>query len=98
MQYRNMASPDEQEETNPLVQPRVIRTLKDRPRLIDLGFRQEVLEQMESAMARRRSPDVIAERATQEVKQTAEEATEPVVRDRLRSRVEKANNGILNKL
>lgn len=93
-----MVSPDEPEEANPLVKPRVIGALKDRQRLIDMGFRREVLEQMESVIARRRSPDIVAERATQGAKQTAEQAAEPVLRERLKNRVEKVNDGVLRDL
>lgn len=93
-----MVSPDEGDEVDPLIQPRAIRALKNRPRLISLGFREEVLEQMEETVKQRRHPDTVAEKAAQGLKERAEDATEPVVRGRLRNRVRQANERLLKNL
>lgn len=93
-----MVSPEENPEAEPLVQPRLIRTLKNRDKLIDFGVREEVLEQAEDIIKRRRHPDTVAERVTQRISQTAKDASEPVVRDRLKNRVNQANESVLKKL
>lgn len=82
----------------PLLQPRVIRFLKQRSKLVDLGFREEVLEQLEAQIVERRTPSRVAEKAADETMNRARESTTPVVRDRVRERMEQANESMLDGL
>lgn len=93
-----MASPDENSEAQPIMQPRLIRTLKNRNRIIDFGWREEVLDQAEDVIEQRRHPDTVAERMVQHVKQTAEGAGEPVIRNRMKNRVNQVNDTVLDNL
>lgn len=89
---------DDGEELEPLLQPRVIRMLRNRQRLINFGFREEVLEEMEETIARRRTTDTIAHRVSTTMADVLRDSSEPIVRDRMRNRLEKANAGALNRL
>jgi len=90
--------PHDGEGQNPLVQPRVVRALKNRPRLVDMGFREEMLDNMEAEIIQRRTTDTVAHRISSEVAESVSNAGKPVVRNRVRDRMDKANEGILNRL
>ena len=84
------------EAAQPLVEPRVIQFLKDRPRLVDKGLREEFLEQLELNIRNRRVPDTMAERSVQQLFNRVEEAGGGVAKERLRKRMERANKTVLN--
>lgn len=83
---------------NPLIQPKLVRMLKQRSRLIDLGIREEVLDQLDNRMCQRRSPRHIAERLSDTVVNEASDATRPVMRDRVEKKVDEINNKMLSDL
>lgn len=83
---------------NPLLQPRLIRFLKNRDRLIDRGFREEFLEQLELNVVRRRTPDTVAEGVTKEGFKRLEEVGGDVAKGRVKNAVDRANKGPLKKL
>lgn len=89
---------DDGEELEPLLQPRVIRMLRNRQRLINFGFREEVLEEMEETITRRRTTDTIAHRVSTTMADVMRDSSEPIVRDRIESRLSQANAGALNRL
>jgi predicted ribonuclease toxin of YeeF-YezG toxin-antitoxin module len=90
-----MGSPDEVTDEAPLMEPRLVRLLKNRQRLIDMGMREEFLSELETIMTERRKPDRVAQKATDEVLTRAQEATREPVRRRLKDRVDDVNNSLL---
>lgn len=93
-----MEGTESENKAKPLVEPRLVQFLKDRPRLVDRGLRKEFLEQLEQNIRVRRQPDSMAERTVQEMFRNLEEAGGGVVRDRTKNALEKANNGPLERL
>lgn len=93
-----MAGTNSETPAQPLVEPRLVRFLKDRPRLVDRGLREEFLEQLEYNIRERRKPDTMAERSVQEFFKRFEEAGGSVAKDRTKKALDKANKGPLNKL
>lgn len=87
-------TPDEAE-LEPLIQPRLVRFLKNRPRAIDRGLRREFLEELETQMVIRRRPDTAAEKAVDAVFDRFREAGTSTAKRRARERLKKANKGPL---
>lgn len=86
-----MVEPEDRDLQDPLIEPRVIRFLKDRPRLVDKGWRKELLEELENQMRERRKPDTIAEKAVRSVFRNAEEVGENVTQRRAKDKLRKVN-------
>lgn len=93
-----MPHTDGEEELEPLLQPRVIRMLKNRNRLINMGLREEILEEMEETINRRRTTDTIAHRISTTMADVLRDSSEPIVRDRMENRLSQMNSGPLNRL
>lgn len=91
-------APDAEAETEPLVQPRFIRFLKNRRKLVGGGIREEFWEEVEKNVVERRKPDTAAERMVQNMMERVAESTAPVARNRIRERFTRANEGILENL
>lgn len=89
-----MAEPDESIRDQPLCQPRLVRFLRQRPRLVDFGLREQALANLEHNMCERRKPDKVAEHASKQL----QEAGEPVVRDTLREQLSQANERLFSRL
>lgn len=89
-------------ELEPLVQPRLIRLLKNRPRLVDFGVREELLEELEQQVILRRTPDNVAESMISQIirgtTQRASEVTEPVFKNRTAEKMSKINETRLKNL
>lgn len=83
---------------DPLFQPKIIKRLQGRERVVDMGLREEMLQALEHELTERRRPDNVSDRATREVAERARNSTEPVIKNRLRKRMEDANEGILSRL
>lgn len=83
---------------DPLIQPRLVRMLKDRPRLIDFGVRQEILDELDVRICRRRSPDEVANRLSEQVSNEVQNATRPVMKNRVKNQVDKLNKNQLRRL
>jgi hypothetical protein len=88
----------EGEQLEPLIQPRVPRLLKERPKLVGGGIREEFWEGLEQTMKERRQPDKVAEKTVREAFNQTADAAAPPVRDRVRDRLDNANSGILENL
>jgi len=93
-----MVGTDGDGSAQPLVEPRLVQFLKDRPRLVDRGLRQEFLEQLEMNIRERRIPDSMAERGVQQVFRRFEEAGSGVAKEKTRKAMKKANEGPLRRL
>ena len=93
-----MGSSDESTGQNPLLQPRVVRLLKERNRVVDFGLREEFLDELEEIIAERRRPNRVAERATDEALERARSASRNPVRSRVEERVSKMNETIFRNL
>lgn len=86
------------DELDPLVQPRAIRLLKNRPRLVDKGIRREMLEELEKSVSERRRADTVAARISHGLVESARQPAETVAKNRLSDSLNKANKGSLNRL
>lgn len=86
-----MVEPEQDKRTDPVLQPRLVRFLRERPKLVEFGMREKALESVERNIAERRTPEIMADRFAM----TAESITRPVMRDAARDRLENANEGIL---
>lgn len=93
-----MPEPDNPARDKPVVQPRLVRFLKNRPKLVGGGLREELWEEMEQALTERRTPDKVAERGTKKAIQEAAGVADPVARRRIADAMESANEGPLEKL
>lgn len=76
-------------ELKPLVEPRVIRMLKERPRLVDKGFRKEILEELESAIVERRTTDTVSSRIAHELVDMTRDPATQVTKNRVQDTLEK---------
>jgi hypothetical protein len=86
-----MVEPEDRELQDPLFEPRVIRFLKDRPRLVDKGVRKRLLEELENQVRERRKPDTVAEKAVRSVVRSVEQVGENVGRRRAKERLRQVN-------
>lgn len=93
-----MAEPGASGEDQPVVQPRVIRLLRKRPKLVAENMRNDILEQVEHNITERRKPDTAAERVVRRVLDEARNAGEQVFSGRLKDRMAEANEGALRRL
>lgn len=93
-----MGTAGRQAAEEPILRPRLVRFLKERDRLVDFGFREEFLNELESQVAQRRAPTQLAEKATDAATERARDSAKPVVRDRVRRKMEEANSGVLENL
>lgn len=93
-----MAEPDESSELQPLMQPRLVRFLKNRPKLVDRGVREEFLEEVEERMMERRKPDTVAERTVRRMFNEVADAAAPPTRRRVRERLSRANETVLENM
>lgn len=90
-----MVEPDEQAAQEPLVQPRLVRFLKNRRKLIKGDVREEFLEELEKNIERRRMPDTAAERMVESLLNRSRETVAPVASDRAKKRASEINEKIL---
>ena len=93
-----MAGADGDGPEQPLFEPRLVEFLRDRPRLVDRGLREEFLQQLAHNMRERRKPDTMAEEVAQSAMRRFEEAGGGVVKERTRKALDKANQGPLERL
>lgn len=93
-----MAESEPGEGVNPVLQPRLVRLLKRRPKLIEIDAREEVLDELETNIAARRDPDVVAERFSRATIESVKDSFEPVVSDRARKGMKRLNDGALERL
>lgn len=93
-----MAGTDGEVPEQPLFEPRLVEFLKDRPRLVDRGLREEFLDQLAENMRQRRKPDTMAEEAARSVMKRFEDAGGGVVKNRTRDMLNQANEGPLQNL
>ena len=82
----------------PLVEPRVIKRLKDRPRIVDWGVRKQFLEQLEKVAIERRKPGNVARGAVRTGFDRFQEAGEDVAKETTEEVLEKGNNSIFKRL
>lgn len=80
--------------TDPIIQPRVIRRLKDRRRVVDFGFREEFLDELDNVLCEMRRPDRIAERSVKSIGQRTQRASARVVQRAM----EKGNQSVFRNL
>lgn len=89
---------DEPSSSQPLITPRVPALLKDRPKLLGGGFREEFWEQVERNMAERRTPEKVAEKGVEKTLEEASQAAAPAARDRVANMADRANRRLLKNL
>lgn len=85
-------------EDQPLLQPRLVRLLKRRPKLVAENARNEMLEEIEINMMERRLPGRVAERTVERTLSEMKNATSKVAQGRAKQRMAKANQGTLRRL
>lgn len=93
-----MPHQDESGELKPIVQPRLIRALKNRTRLVNLGLREEVLDNLEETVKERRRTDTVASRLSHEMMQSLSDTGKPVLEKSAKKRLDRVNEGILERL
>lgn len=76
-------------EDNPVVEPKVIRKLKNRDRLVDFGVRQEILEELDKILSDRRKPDRISDDIADVLTRRMRDATKPVARNRVKEQLDR---------
>lgn len=93
-----MVEPEEQASQEPLMQPRLVRFLKNRRKLVGGKLREEILEEVERNMEQRRMPDTAAEKIVQNAMRRTEEVTGSVARKKAKSGINKINETVLEGL
>lgn len=93
-----MAQSDDTAELEPLLQPRLIRFMRDRPRLIDRGIRKEALDDLETIVAERRTTDSVANTVGRQVSSTLQDVTGRLARTETKKQLDKANQKQLKRL
>jgi hypothetical protein len=78
----------------PLLKPRAVKRLKERPRLIDFGFRRQILGELEKELHERRKPKEVAENATKAL----QERTRRPVANAVSSKAQDVNKRFLEGL
>lgn len=90
--------PHDLAEDEPLIQPHLVELLKERPRLIDKGMREKMLDNLARNMAERRTPAVVAERLSSTTVKSVADVSQPVVRDAASERIAQMNGTILENI
>jgi len=90
--------PQHEGEADPLLKPRLVRLARDRRRLIDLGVRKDVLDQVEGRICERRCAENVGDKLTRETLSSVVDLSQPVVRDKAISGIDKLNRSALEKL
>lgn len=85
-------------EDEPVVRPRLVRALKNRPKLVGGRVREEFLENVEEALTERRKPDTVADRVASEAMRPVQDAGSRVVKKEARDKLVKGNQGPLRRL
>lgn len=93
-----MAEPGISGEEEPFLQPRLVRFLKNRTKLVGGSFRNDFWEEVERNVTERRKPDTAAERFLDRIGDEMRSAGFPVMKDRVRNRMARANEGALRRL
>lgn len=93
-----MAQGEGSPKEDPLFQPYLVRVLKDRPRLVDRGVRQDFLEELEDTLMERRRPDSVAEEAVRSVLDRFTDAAAPAAKKQVQRKAEQANETVLENL
>lgn len=88
-----MVEPEDYSEVDPVLQPHLVRFLRERPKLIDVEMREKVLKGVEENIKDRRRPGYMAER----IAEAAADIGKPVLTDATRERLEKANGKVLKR-
>ena len=89
---------DTDPEKEPILQPRLVRALRKRPKLIELEARERFLKNLEENISERRCPPNISDRLGRNVSKSIQQAAEPVAKDTLRERLTGANETVLSRL
>jgi len=89
---QNTGDPD------PILKPRVLRKLRDRERLVDMGFREEALDQLQQAVCERRSVEKVSDRLSSSTIRSLVDVTQPVARNKARDALDTANRTVLRRL
>lgn len=77
----NMAPDSGLEDDPPLIEPWLFKMLKDRPRLIDKGYREQACDSMCRAIRERRKPDQVAGRLASSVANNAQKTGAKVTKE-----------------
>lgn len=93
-----MAEPVRSGEEEPILQPRLIRFLKNRKKWLGGSIRNDFWQEVERNVTNRRIPDTAAERFIDRIGDEIREASFPVAKDRVRNRMARANEGRLRRL
>lgn len=83
---------------DPILKPRLLRKLRDRERLVDMGLREETLDQLQQAICERRSVENVSDRLTSSTMRSVVDVTQPVARNKARDAMDKANQTFLSRL
>lgn len=82
----------------PILRPVAVRALRKRPKLVDVEARDRVLEKLEMQISARRTPENIAEAMSRQSLQRVADLGQPVVRDAMKDRLDRANSNLLSDL
>jgi hypothetical protein len=93
-----MPTNDEELLDDPLIEPRLIRRLRDRPRAVDFGFRDELLAQLDEVICDRRRPDNVAEQGVLMAFDRIQEAGGKVAKRRASNFLQNRNTDVLENL
>lgn len=83
---------------DPIIHPRVIKRLKERPRLINDGLREQFLQEMENVVTEKRKPQNVAESAVLRGFERFQEAGGGVAKKAVQTSLERGNESIFEQL
>jgi len=84
--------------SDPLVKPHVVRMLKDRPRVVDKGVRRNILDHLDRSISENRTPEKLAENASQRAMEPVRKAAQGTVFDHVKQAADKANGTLFKNL
>ena len=80
-EYTYMAPDSGADDDPPLIEPWVFKMLKQRPRLVDRGYREQACDSMCEAIRDRRKPGALADRLSKGVASSVQETGAKVTRE-----------------
>lgn len=85
-------------ESDPLFEPKIVETLRDRRKVVGGEFREEMLDEVSAKMRERRTPGNVAGSAVRKVFNEAADAASGPAMERAERGLERANETILKNL
>lgn len=89
----DMVDEDGSENPDPILKPRLVRLLQERPKLVESEMRDRFLDTLDEEICRRRDPEMVSGQMARSLLR----ASEPAFRSTTRAGLETANQTVLSR-